>query len=916
MIASAPTETRVGSAQELILADLLNDVTTLAPLIVTEVRRRSWLDAFLLAAGVNQVVEDWLHRDILSSRKMAGVLARRGGSGRAGARLVLQLRAAALRVRRRRRSDLRAARWQRDVARLVDELARTVAGTHPPANDLLELAERVAVGVNRLPVGLTASILRLPSCFRSLDQRPEDCAELARLFAERWPDRDRPLQVIGLRTSGSYLAPLQAAYLSGLGYPVRHCTLRPGQDLLGDEGSILEGAARAGLVLICDDPPDSGAALAQAAAQLEAVGVDLGNLVLLLALMEELPARLRGYQVVALPPEHWRIRRLLEPEAVRTALGAQSVDPVEHWVRCDLKTDSGGRSHLRAVYRVTRHDGSEQLVYTKGVGLGYFGRHTEAVSRAMGEYLPRTLGLVDGVLFREWLPEAARLASPPAASTRAIAERIAGYVADRADRLPAAADRSLALTDRHPLWQRVADRLGRGFRGLRPLARPALHRLSRRLLTAHHPSVVDGSLSLTQWFAHPASGDLRKVDYDERAFSNEDLHVYDAAWDLAVAAADAEMEGASPLAGELRAAYERRTGRSIEDVRWLLYRVQYLAGFADALAELAGQGRHDQAAALAMRCRAVQAAEGVLLKHLAGLLLGDLAGPASGRLCAIDVDGVLETSWLGISSITPNGLLALRGLSVHGYRPVLVSGRSLPEMMLRCRELRLAGAVAEYGAVACRARDGTRSELLEARQRQALERLRRDLQRRPGVFLDPRWERTVRAYRLDAGGNRRGLQRDEVEAVLADAGAELRAEPGWAQTDFVATGIDKADGVAALLELVAPEVAGMDHPLALAVGDTEPDLPVMRLAERRWAPANVNPALRAAGVRVARSRFQAGLAEAVADLIGHRPGGCSECRLPELPHDDRLLLQALAAQDAGPWARLVLGWRLYREAGR
>jgi len=916
VIASAPTEICAGSARELVLADLLNDVPTLARLMVTEVQRRSWLDAFLLAAGVNQVVEDWLHRDILSSRKVAGVLARRGGVGRAGARLVLQLRAAPLSARRRRRSDLRAARWQREVARLVDELARTVAGTQPPASGMLELAERVAGGLDELPTELTASILRLPSCFRSLDQRPEDCAELARLFAERWPDRDRPLVVIGLRTSGSYLAPLQAAYLSGLGYSVRHCTLRPGQDLPGDEGSILGGAAPAGLALICDDPPDSGAALAQAAAQVEAAGVDLGNLVLLLALVEELPARLRSYQVVALPPERWRIRRLLEPEAVRTALGAQAVEPVEHCVSRDLKTDSGRRRHLRAVYRATWHDGSEQLVYTKGVGLGYLGRHTEAVSRAVGEYLPQTLGLVDGVLFREWLPEEARLASPPAASTWAIAERISGYVADRADRLRAAADRSLALTDRHPLWQRVADRLGRGFRGLRPLVRPALHRLSRRLLTAHHPSVVDGSLSLTQWFAHPASGDLRKVDYDERAFSNEDLHVYDAAWDLAVAAADAEMEGASPLAGELRASFERRTGRAIEDVRWLLYRVQYLAGFADGLAELAGRGRHDQAAALAMRRRAVQAAESVLLEHLVGLVLGDLAGPASGRLCAIDVDGVLETGWLGISSITPTGLLALRGLHVHGFRPVLVSGRSLSELMPRCRELRLAGAVAEYGAVAYRARDGVRCELVEAPQRQALEQLRRDLQLRPGVFLDPRWELTVRAYRLDAGGNGRGLQQDEVEALLAAAGAEVRAEPGWAQTDFVAAGIDKADGMAALLELVAPELAGRDHPLALAVGDTEPDLPVMKLAERRWAPANARPALRAAGVRVARSRFQAGLAEAVADLIGHRPGSCSECRLPALPRDDRLLLQVLGAQDAGPWARLVLGWRLYREAGR
>ena len=48
---------------------------------------------------------------------------------------------------------------------------------------------------------------RLPNCFLAFDQAPEDCRRLVELFAERRAERSVPLLVLGLRTSGSYLAP-------------------------------------------------------------------------------------------------------------------------------------------------------------------------------------------------------------------------------------------------------------------------------------------------------------------------------------------------------------------------------------------------------------------------------------------------------------------------------------------------------------------------------------------------------------------------------------------------------------------------------------------------------------------------------------------------------------------------------------
>src|SRR5207237_10719821 len=85
-------------------------------------------------------------------------------------------------------------------------------------------------------------------------------------------------------------------------------------------------------------------------------------------------------------------------------------------------------------------------------------------------------------------------------------------------------------------------------------------------------------------------------------------------------------------------------------------------------------------------------------RYLGDLYLDDVATDVDGPLCAIDIDGVLETPWLGFTSSTPAGALALRALAKHGYRTILVSGRSLDEVRDRCAAYPLTGGVAEYGA--------------------------------------------------------------------------------------------------------------------------------------------------------------------------------------------------------------------------
>ncbi|AZF21563.1 hypothetical protein C4J91_2813 [Pseudomonas sp. R3-52-08] len=91
---------------------------------------------------------------------------------------------------------------------------------------------------------------------------------------------DRAFLIVGIRTGGTYLAPLWKAVLSGLGIADVHwCTVRPREGCVTFDG--LE-TVRAWLeyhsvpvIVVVDDRPDTGATMERVAAQLRKPGVDL-----------------------------------------------------------------------------------------------------------------------------------------------------------------------------------------------------------------------------------------------------------------------------------------------------------------------------------------------------------------------------------------------------------------------------------------------------------------------------------------------------------------------------------------------------------------------------------------------------------------------------------------------------------------
>jgi len=878
-------------------------------LLLGEVRQSSWLNAYLLAAGINQILEDYLHPDPYFLGKVSGYLAQmRPPVGRPAARIAQFAAATTARHRSRRKPAPHLDSWQADFAALVQRLAeaaiRPLTVTPLTHGELLASAKDLVAVLARFPGPLPREVLRLPSCFRSFDQQPADLERITREFAHRWPDHRQPLLVAGVRTSGSYLAPLYGALLKASGYrDVRVITLRPGRWLWRAERAELQSTIRRhGLVLLVDDPPVTGASLVQAAGTLERAGVPFPSIILLLQLFsarDGLPPKLRRYPSVLLPWDAWAIHAQLAPAAVQAALTellapARAVTAVS---RLPLPPAQWERGHAHALYQVELIDQvdrrrHEEIIYVRGAGLGYFSEHTLALARALGPLVSQVHGVRDGLVYRTWLPEGQRLPpdEPGRESERAAA--MIAYVEGRHHALRVEDDVSLRLVGRLPVWEAGSNLLAQVFGRAWMFARlPVVDPIVKHLLRCTERSIIDGNMTSSHWFIDEADGSrLIKVGFDERAFSNRDLYCYDPAFDVACLAANLDLSVSAvsdqphPIPGILREASENLSFGPISAERWLLYQFVHLS----SLRRMRHHGERPEVR------RALSRA---LQRYFAEIFFHDVAVPTEGALCALDIDGVLETGPLGFSGLTPASASTLRALTLHGYRPILATGRSLGEVRERCAAYHLAGGVAEYGSVVYNHDTGRARSLLSETDRHDLDQVRATLRDLPGVLLDVDYSHTVRAYRLDAAGKRRGLSPEDTAMVLAAAGMSRRVRTiaGHAQTDFMVVGIDKGTGLRAL----AADLGADGQPPALAVGDTVSDLPMLDLAALAFAPASADARVRNSGVRILKRPYQAGLAQAASKLLGHSPGRCPICRVSYPSQDTRLLLAVLGARESG-----------------
>jgi hydroxymethylpyrimidine pyrophosphatase-like HAD family hydrolase len=898
-------------------------------------------NVFLLSCAVSNAVEEYLRGPTL--RMPRQLVATRLGRG---ARWATDKLEDIVRYRRRPQVRRWGERWQ---ACLDGFLSVVVAGQAADPASFVEAGSKLAETLRSLlPPDLQAEHIGVPTPFRRLDLTHFDVLALGQNFIRRFPDRSQAILLLGLRTSGSYFAPLLRTFLKAEGYQtVSSLTVQPNKGLGRWERQQLERSAERGYsALILDDPPYTGGTIALAFEMAQRVGFAAGKLKVLAPTH---PAK-RNWSssfpnnvVVSLEPEQWHKRRLLEPAAVESRLkeyfrerGLTNIRVVassraeELNARLRSASYDERRARLKQIFevRVETPRGCEETRYVlaKSVGWGWLGYHAFLVGHRLSRFVPPILGLRNGILYTEWFPQPSCAQDEKEKRVERI-ETCASYVAARVGSLRIGRTRAVGRgLQRHQNGLRLlAEVLSKAYGRLvmDTLMRP---RLQQRLCKQPCPCpvLIDGKMERSEWIVGPDR--LLKTDYEHHGMGKSELNVLDPTYDLANAILDLALspEEESTLiqryvqeSGDASVAQRLFMNKLLAGV-WAMDQARQLLFNSPKLADRQ-QELHQR----------FMSAWNFLTVHAARFCGSHCRHPQKLRwrspLVALDIDGVLDRRVFGFPCTTAAAIEALSLLNTHEFSVSVNTARSALEVKAYCQAYCLAGGVAEYGSYLWDAVAQRERVLISPEPMRQLNELRRTLRQLPGVFLDDRHQYSIRAFTYQ--DKARGLIRSlvssmrsssigdgalaplptlTIQQMMVDLGLDrLRFHQTMIDTTIVAKDVDKGTGLLALRDWVLASDAE-----TVAVGDSESDLPMFRAATRSFAPAHIGCARQARllGCQISRHPFQRGLLDIARSLVhphGQRGEPCAEVAAT-LQDSRALFLELLQAADQ-PWAKNLIG---------
>jgi hydroxymethylpyrimidine pyrophosphatase-like HAD family hydrolase len=901
-------------------------------------------NVYLLSGALLNAVEEYLRGKTLRlPGKLAAVRPLRA------ARWAAEKLAAVRRLRRRAHARGWRERW---LPALDAFLSVMVSGEAPDPTALAEAGRGLGELLRSpLPAELQAEHISFPSAFRRLDLTHHDLLTLGRHFVQRFPDRRQPVLFLGLRTAGSYFAPLLRAFLKAAGYAaVAAVTVHPVKGPGAEERAELTRRAREGYrAVILDDPPHTGDTLVTAVDLARRAGFAPDKVVVLVPAH---PARrdwgrslsLSDTVILSLDPEEWHKHHLLDPQAVEGRLaeyfrrqGFTSVRLVPGGAaeslnaRLQRASEDARRARLKRVYevRLETADGSVETRYVvaKSVGWGWLGYHAFLAGHRLAGFVPPLLGLRDGILYSEWVSAGG---SAPDADRAEWIRTVASYAAARVRTLSLGKDlpAGLGLHRHHAGFGLLEKVLSRAY-GRSVVAGLMRPRVRQRLAgqPCPLPTLIDGKMQRSEWVAGP--GGLVKTDYEHHGLGKDELNAIDPAYDLA----DAMLQlGLSEEEEDrLLRSYVAESGD--DGVASRLFLNKLLAGTWAMASALKGLF---EPAPVSSRQRGFHQ-EFVNAWHFLTVQTAQFCGgfcrpPATpcwhSPLAVLDLDGVLDRRLFGFPCTTAAGIQALALLHGHGFAVAVDTARTVAEVQEYCRAYGLVGGVAEYGSYVWDAVGQRGRVLVSPESLRQLDRARKALEQLPGVFLDDRYQYSVRACTYEdtaatlsrlpipsplrallalasEGKGPAPLPVPAVQEVLAAQGLDrLCVQQTTIDTTLRAREVDKGSGLSALLSWVGQAEAD-----TFAVGDSEPDLPMFRVARHRFAPAQMSGArlARLLGCRIARHRYQRGLLDIVRTLVHPDGGRCPRCAAGAAsgPADRGLFLDLLRAADRqGPAAFL------------
>jgi hydroxymethylpyrimidine pyrophosphatase-like HAD family hydrolase len=797
-------------------------------------------------------------------------------------------------------------RWRDQwLLHLNDFLSLIVGQRIVDAKRLSDSGHKLARLASLLPTPLVGKRLAIPSPFSHLDLTPNDVLRLGDIFVRRFPERAQPLLIVGIRTAGSYFAPLLRALLETEGYrSVELLTLEPRRGVGRREARELKRfAARGYWALIVDDPPDSSRTLLAASDIVRRAGFAAGNVKFLAPTHPASPTwfkTLPESSVITLLPEQWYKYDLLSSKVVELRLGeyfrgrnfprvavarSRRADEFNALIKNTASDERGVR--LKRIFEVQLEtpDGKKQTQYilAKSVGWGWLSYRAFLTGYRLSEFVPPILGLRDGILYMEWIPQSA---VEPDNKANVLLEASAAYMAARVRRLNLAASAAGIDLKRYDNASRLLEKAFSRAYGRFPadlLMRSRIGALAREV-ECPCPTLVDGNMNSSEWILGPR-GSL-KTDYEHHGMGKTALNVTDPAYDLADTILNLALSPEEE--SNLIRQYIAESGDAAVERRLFMHKL--LAGLwamSQTQQQLLSSHPRGRDAQRDYHLRFMNAWN--FLTVQTARHCGSLCEPRSDMcwrapLIVLDVDGVLDRRVFGFPCTTAAGLEALSLLNAHHFSVALNTARSAAEVKAYCKAYSLTGGVAEHGSYLWDAVRQRERVVIDAATVRQLEELKRHLRGIPGVFLDERHQYSIRAftYRKKSPGLIDSLLSSAHSFSVGDGAlapisthilyqllADLRLDRltfhhTTIDTTIVAKEVDKGIGLAALRDWVLSDDAE-----TIAVGDTEHDLAMFRMASRSFAPSTINCRRQAQllGCRISRHPYQRGLLEIVTEIL-------------------------------------------------
>lgn len=874
---------------------------------------------YLLGCSLSNSIDDFLLGGQYDFSKITGFFP--------PARFLVRSFEAVLRVQQRLRwMRLRPLRKWRDAweVALVEFLRNLVTDGSVDQRALCDSRVRLAALLeSSFPPALSSQIPRIPSVFRSKDLTPADFLSLGRKLVDAVPDRQQPLLLVGIRSAGSYFSPLLQAYLQFQGYrDIEAMTLRPKRGLAPwERAAFARGVQRKALTIVMDESAATGGTFACTVKLLLQAGFSRKQIFLLMPVhpagrdWTSHPEALSLSRIsrLTIEPEEWHKNRLFDPRLAELRLeeyfrarGYAGVSVLEspHIERLNVELQDPAavdwKTRLKRAYevRLTTAEGEceTRFALAKSIGWGWLSYHAFIAGERLAQFIPPVLGLRDGILYTEWVPQ-----DDPhpmgRQDRRQLVRTVASYVAARAQQLHLETDPSplLCRDNRDNGLDRLASLLS-GAYGCRAAASLKRPRIRHELHTSSNefPTLIDGQMWLKEWIVGLSSP--RKTDFAHHGMGKYQLNLVDPVYDLADATLHLGFTREEER--ELIRLYSAESGDVQIGERLILCKL--LAGdwaMKSAWAQLDNPHlahRHHEFSRAYLEARQFLVFESA--RYCGSLCSRPERLEWRSPLVFLDIDGVLDRNVFGFQSTTAAGIQAISLLHAHGFSLALNTARTIREVQEYGDAYGFLGGVAEYGSALWDAVSRRERVLLSAESLRQVERLKNALQKIPGVFVNEQYQYSIRAITY-CGERTAPLPRQMIEELMASLRVDrLHLMQNETDTTILAKEVNKGTGLRALLEWI-----GQPDLEAIAIGDTAPDLSMFQVAKRSFAPGQIRcrDAARMLGCRIARRSWQPGLLEIARELAHPGARRCAQCRAVERawPRNRGLLIRLLQRAD-------------------